>query len=334
MEEKQLTRREVLKAGALATLAGALPLVGPPAEAAKAARDGKPMKVKDLRERIHQEWHKVSQFVHWEQTNDHIITGDPEAEVMGIAVSWMSTFANLQRALDLGCNVFITHEAFYAVKIDEQGKVRDEGFSRDGVIVNNQMLGVAHGLTLEKRDAWVRKRKWVEEKGLAIFRCHDFWDYYPEKGVIDAWATWLGFTGKPVASMDSYVVHDVSCMTFGELAQQVLKRVKPLGQTVIHTIGDPKQKIFRVATGKGASTEYRKMFYGVGGDVLIIVHDDIFSLCESGQWALDMDVPMIIVDHATAEEPGIINLAAYIKEQFPQVKVEHIPCGCIYRAMT
>ena len=52
----------------------------------------------------------------WQYPADTVDTfkaGDPSAEVRGIAVGWMSYTWALQRALELGCNVFITHEPTY-----------------------------------------------------------------------------------------------------------------------------------------------------------------------------------------------------------------------------
>ena len=48
-----------------------------------------------------------------DNTVDTFKAGDPSTEVRGIAVGWMSYIWALQRALDLGCNVFITHEPTY-----------------------------------------------------------------------------------------------------------------------------------------------------------------------------------------------------------------------------
>ena len=48
-----------------------------------------------------------------DNTVDTFKAGDPEAEISGIAVAWMSTSEALQKAIDLGCNVFITHEPTY-----------------------------------------------------------------------------------------------------------------------------------------------------------------------------------------------------------------------------
>ena len=67
-------------------------------------------------------------------------------------------------------------------------------------------------------------------------------------------------------------------------------------------------------------------------DVLLLT-DDGTRLWESGQWAVDSDTPVIIVNHSTSEEPGMMTLSRYIQRAFPEVKVIHIPVGCIYKTI-
>ena len=205
-----------------------------------------------------------------------------------------------------GCNLFVTHEPLY---------VSDGDSSR--------LMG--------PEDAWVRKKEWLEETGMVVYRCHDFWDDYPEDGIHGAWARWLGFEGEPLARRKFYEVHAVEALSLGELAEGILERVRPLGQEVVHVIGDLEKNVSRIALGTGAITGYRQM-YDMGADVLLLT-DDGTRLWESGQWSLDSGVPLMIVNHSTSEEPGMITLARYIRETFPDVPVEHIPVGCLYHTI-
>jgi hypothetical protein len=80
--------------------------------------------------------------------------------------------------------------------------------------------------------------------------------------------------------------------------------------------------------GTGAITGYREMF-NLGADVLLLT-DDGTRLWESGQWSQDTGIPLLLVNHSTAEEPGMRTLAQYIQQRFPEVPVEQIPVGCLY----
>ncbi len=261
------------------------------------------MKAKEL----HEHFKKIGDWVDWEKTCDRFLVGDPQAKVEGIAVSWMPTFKNLETALDMNCNLFVTHEPLYCSEADHSRLIRSD-------------------------DAWVRKKRWLEKTKMVVYRCHDFWDDYPEVGIHGAWAKWLGFDKKPLNQRRFYETHQVRETNLEQLAGKILDKVGPLGQEAVHIVGDLKKKVSRIALGTGAITSYRQM-YDMEADVLLLT-DDGTRLWESGQWALDMGVPLIIVNHSTSEEPGMMTLAKHIQEAFPKITVKHIPVGCIYHTLT
>jgi hypothetical protein len=94
-------------------------------------------------------------------------------------------------------------------------------------------------------------------------------------------------------------------------------------------VGNPNRRVSKIALGTGAITNYRTMVQ-MEADVLVLT-DDGTRLWESGQWAEDSDIPIIVVNHATAEEPGMRTLAAFIQKQYPKMKVKAIERGCLYR---
>jgi putative NIF3 family GTP cyclohydrolase 1 type 2 len=99
----------------------------------------------------------------------------------------------------------------------------------------------------------------------------------------------------------------------------------------VHLVGDPETKVSRIALGTGAITNYAVM-RGMGADVLLLT-DDGTRLWESAQWSFESGIPLLLVNHATAEEPGMMTLVEYLAEQFPEVLVHHIPVGCLYRTV-
>ena len=279
------------------------------------------MKAKEL----HEHFKRVGTWVDWEHTVDRFLAGDPNIEVEGIAASWMPTFPNLEKALNAGCNLFVTHEPLYAIAVNGQGRVIG-----GTPFIDPHLQGIKKQV-FDKNDVWVKKQKWLEETGMTVYRCHDFWDDFPEIGIHGAWADWLGLSGEPVEARKFYEVHEFEEMTVGDLAKRILKRVKPLGQEAVHVVGDLRKRVSRIAIGTGAITNYREM-YKMRADVLLLT-DDGTRLWESGQWAIDSGIPLIIVNHSTSEEPGMIALSRYIQKIFPDVLVMHVPTGCIYRTI-
>lgn len=248
-------------------------------------------------------------WVNPEKTVDTFKSGDPEAEVSGIAVSWMSTMAALRQALALDCNVFITHEPTYYNHLDNQDP-RDLVWALPGV--------------REKRD-------FIAAHDLVVLRCHDLWDQIPGIGIPDAWGAALGLD-KAVAGEGYYRVYDVAGRTAGDVARQVAARTAAFGQEAVQLFGNPETPVTRVAIGTGAITPLFVWVQEYGID-LAICTDDGFTTWQHGAYALDQGLPVIVVNHATSEEPGMIALAHHLQVRFPEVPVHYIPRGCLYRVI-
>jgi putative NIF3 family GTP cyclohydrolase 1 type 2 len=240
-----------------------------------------------------------------ENTVDTFKSGSPDVEIKGIAVSWMSTRAALARASDLGANVFITHEPTYYNHTDDP---------------QSRLFGLK-----QVRD----KRDYVRRSGLTIIRCHDLWDQYPGIGIPDAWGSVLGL-GEAIEGEGYFRIYDVAGRTAGAVAQQVAVRTAVFGQEAVQLIGNPEQLVTRVAIGTGAITPL--LLYVSDYDVdLAICTDDGFTYWQDAAYASDAGLPVIVVNHATSEEPGMQCLAAHLRAQFPDVPLHFIPHGCVYQ---
>ncbi|MHB0878080.1 MAG: Nif3-like dinuclear metal center hexameric protein [Anaerolineae bacterium] len=239
----------------------------------------------------------VAHWVDWDKTVDQFMHGDPDVEVEGIAVTWLATNAVLRQAAGAGCNFVISHEgAFY-----------------------QHYVGTPSG---DRHHA--EKHRLMDDLGITLMRCHDTWDRMPEVGIPDAWATFLGFPAEPRPVESFYRVCLVGRRTVADIAELLLDRVRPLGQRWVGVVGDPQATVERMAVGTGAITRLGDM-HELGAD-LVLATDDGISTTASGLWSLDLGVPMLIVNHATAELPGMMALAGYIEQHFPAVPVRYLPC--------
>ena len=254
---------------------------------------------------LHNHMREVGKWVDWNNTVDRFIIGEPETQVRGIAVGWQSRTAALKGAIKRGCNLFVTHEpTFYRHRENT-----------DAIFDDPQAAA---------------KRDFINRSGLVILRCHDVWDQMPKVGIVDSWSAHLGL-GKQVASGQFTSVHQSPAKSLGELAEHVATATSYLGQPFVEMVGDPRKKVTKVAVGCGAIVHIREMVE-LGADA-IIGSDDDTRYWYSGAWALESGMPMVIVNHATSEEPGLKNLAAYIRDRFPGVKTEFIQQGCMYRVL-
>jgi putative NIF3 family GTP cyclohydrolase 1 type 2 len=248
---------------------------------------------------------QVAHWVDWSKTVDQFMHGDPEVDVRGIATTWLATNACLREAARRGLNFVIAHEgAFYP-----------------------QYSGTPSG---DRHHA--QKRHLLDELGLTLLRCHDTWDRMPEVGIPDAWTTFLGFPAEPRPVESFYRICLVEGRTVEEVAQAVLERVRPLGQETVGFVGDRRARVHRLAVGTGAITRLPAM-HALGADI-ILATDDGISTTSSGLWALDLGVPMLVVNHATAEVPGMQAMVGYIRQHFPGVPVAYLDSGFPYPVVT
>jgi putative NIF3 family GTP cyclohydrolase 1 type 2 len=259
---------------------------------------------------------RVGAWVDWSHTVDTFKAGDPDSAVQGIAVAWQSTWPALRAAHEAGCTLFVTHEpTFYVHRDDNPGAYAD-----------------AH---LEA------KRAWLAQTGLVVYRCHDVWDVMPRWGVRDSWARGLGLQGPPLAedARRYYGLYDVSPapVRLGDLARTLAGRVQELGQREVQLLGDPELPVRLLGIGTGAACRVPEMAAlrapDGAGPAALLVTDDGISFWADGSWAADRGLPLLVVNHATAEEWGMRSLATYLREQFPGVPVRHIAQGCLYQTV-
>ncbi len=258
------------------------------------------MKAKDVREHFRQ----VGTWVDWDKTCDQFLYGDPEAEVKGIATAWIPTNAALKEAGARGLNLFVTHEPAFCQRYQ-------------GTPSGDRMVE--------------QKKALLDELGVTLLRCHDTWDRMPEVGIPDAWASFLGFDceERPVESY--YKICLLGNVTVEEAAGLVLEKVKALGQDTVLILGDRQRRVGRMAVGTGAITHLPTMLE-LGADV-ILATDDGINFWDGGLWAADLGVPLLIVNHATAEKPGMQAMARYLAERFSEVPAEYIDVAIPYSSI-
>ena len=145
-----------------------------------------------------------------EGTVDAFKAGDPDAEVKGIAVGWMSYTWALQQACELGCNLFLCHEPPYFNHQDDDAAVF-------------------------RMETASRKRRFIEDRGLIVFRCHDLWDQMPRIGIADSWAGLLGF-GPAEEQQEWLRIYSIEPTPALEVAKTVAARTREFGQEAVQLL--------------------------------------------------------------------------------------------------
>jgi putative NIF3 family GTP cyclohydrolase 1 type 2 len=252
------------------------------------------MNTDELREHLlsHAPW------VDRDKTVDTVKAGDPTRQVRTVAVCWIASIENLRRAHELGCELLITHEPTFWEHSPEEQHYRT----------------VEPGLT---------KQNFLRETGLVVLRVHDVWDNWPDLGIRDSWARGLGLSY--LVAEDSTRWHGVYAIaetTLLGFAQSVADRVQVLGQDSVQVIGDPAMKVSRPAVGVGCGGPDKDAI-DLGADVLIVCFDGA-SYWQKRQRFAELGVGVITVEHGTSEMWGLENLARYLRETFPSLKVHYL----------
>lgn len=248
-----------------------------------------------------------SGWVDWHTTVDHFVAGDPEQEVTGIAVGWMAYTAALQRAHGLGCNLFVTHEPTLFDHRDDPS-------------------------ALERFPGVREKRAWLEASRLIVLRCHDVWDQAPELGIPDSWGSFLEL-GEPVRADGYFRLYRIEARPAREVAAHVAGRVRSLGQAAVELVGPGDREVCTVAIGTGAISPLPRLLDLYEPD-LAICSDDGFTYWHAGALAIDLGIPVVVVNHAVTELPGIQSLARTLRERFPDVPVHYLAQAAMYRLIS
>jgi len=256
------------------------------------------MKAKDMFE------HFISRadWLERDKTVDGIIAGDPEKEVERCLVAWMPSVEAIRTAAERGFDMVLCHEATFWDHTND---------------------------TPEGKPHAADKLAFINETGIVILRNHDAWDRWPKIGIPWAWAKFLGVDGDPVATDNYMHRYDIAPVAFGEFAENFAKRTAEIGEPVVEVVGDPNQTVSKIGIGTGCGCSIMS-YIGLGCDCSIVC-DDGQSYWRNIQYAADRNHPVICVNHATSEEPGMMTLAQYVNDNIEGVAAEHLPQGCRFR---
>jgi len=231
-------------------------------------------------------------------TVDTIKSGDPSQPVRGIAVTFMATREVLAQAAAKGVNLIVTHEPTFYNHADEEDWLR-----------NDPIRG--------------SKRKFIDEKGIAIWRSHDLPHIHQPDMIVTGMARELGWEKNQAP--DSPHGYVIAPLTLEKLAQYCKEK---LGIKTVRYAGDPAMTCTKVSLRVGAG----------GGRGAI---EDVVLAGESPEWetceyvrdaaAAGQKKALIVLGHANSEEGGMKWMSEWIAGILPEVPVTHIPAGDPFR---
>jgi putative NIF3 family GTP cyclohydrolase 1 type 2 len=233
---------------------------------------------------------------------DELLAGNPLTEVTGIVVSFMPTLSVIERVIARGSNLIVTHEGLY--------------FSHQ------------HGERLYGDSEVCReKMRRIEEAGLAVYRCHDYWHIVKPDGVTEGLVQSLGWGQYVLERKRIATLVELPSTTLLEVAEHLKVR---LGISYVRAMGDPNQQVRRVAVLSG----YR----GGGPEVIPLIErtsPDLVIYGEGPEWETPEYVrdarylgharSLLVIGHAESESPGMAALADRLRNVFPMLRVDFEP---------
>lgn len=231
---------------------------------------------------------------------DGLVSGKPETQVRGIAVTFMATQAAIEQAASLGANLLISHEGiFYSHRPDASKWLEDD-------------LVVRH------------KMQRLQELDLAIYRYHDGIHRESPDGITAGLIEELGWQAAVREYRPASAVVELPATTLKDLAG-LLKR--KLNLPLIRFTGNPNMGCRKVGVLVG---------YRGGGELAIplLGEVDVIIAGEGPEWEAPEYVrdaiyqgrekAIMFLGHGSSEAPGMKRLAGQLREAFPTLPVHII----------
>ena len=237
-----------------------------------------------------------------EHTCDTFKSGNPNAVITKAAVSMFATPEVIKKAAEWGANLLIVHEPTFYDHFDS---------------VENGSLPASE------------KEKLIREKGITIFRFHDYAHSCEPDLICEGELKYLGLAGEFIKgryfATNSFVLDEP--VTAVELAKTIEKK---LGVKHVRIAGDPK------AEGKKISCSF-----GTPGHLEEALAENDFVLtgeiCEWGFGEMVRDCGLLgfgkavlVLGHIGSERAGMMLLADKISQRHPELPVKYIECGEVY----
>jgi len=239
-----------------------------------------------------------------ESTVDRVIAGSANTVVQGIAVTFAASHAVLQRAIEAGANLVITHEGvFYSHH--EQG---DE--------------------VLQASPVYQDKTALIQSGNLTIYRFHDA----PHRYAPDIMTHGLVKTLNWEPYVDKYlrtaaIVTLPEPMTGQEIADDLKRK---LNIPYLRYAGHREGRCSRIGIAVG---------YRGGGlhAIPLCINEqlDLLIAGEGPEWetpeyigdaaAQGRQPSLLLLGHEASEEPGMLSVAELLRELFPKIPVHYIP---------
>lgn len=241
------------------------------------------------------------------ETVDTLKTGEAEQQVKAVAVTFMASYEVIEKAIQLGVELIITHEPTFYCHTDETD-------------------------WLEHDPIYQAKRRLIDEHHIAIWRFHDYLHaLQPDPtltGLLQAldWTTYALPEQPFVCQLPSRSLHDLT-----------LEIKSKLGGATIRVVGDPQMSCQKIGLLVGASggRSHIRGFSDWSLDTLVCGEIDEWETNEYTRDALATGHPkaLIVIGHSISEEDGMREVIPWLQARLPELPITFIPTGHALRSV-
>lgn len=234
------------------------------------------------------------------ETVDTVKTGDPNQPVTGVVSTFMATAQVIQQAGNRGANLIITHEPTFYNHLDAVGHWQGDR-------------------------VYEAKRRLLDENGIVVWRFHDYWHRHEPDGILAGVLDeleWNRFADPERPNV---------CIVPETELQKVINMLKSTFEIPqVRVVGDPGMACSRIAFLPGAVGGPRQLsFLSENEDVEVLVCGEV-NEWETTEYVRDASLvgrplALVVLGHASSEEPGMRWLVNWLKPRIPGIPVTHIP---------
>lgn len=234
------------------------------------------------------------------KTVDVIKMGDPDTKITGVVSCMFATMEVLQKAVDLKCNLIITHEPVFYNHFDNTEKFNDD-------------------------PVFLAKKAFIEKHQLVIWRFHDYVHSIRPDGILTGMVNKLNWKGQQVDPMSNEFEFEEFTL------KNLLKDLKStFPESTFQVIGDSDMEVRRAALAMGApGSDYHFQLLR-RKDIDVVIAGEV-PQWETYEYVRDAQIQgkpkaIVFLGHINSEESGMKFAADWMGE-FIELPVHFVPCG-------
>jgi putative NIF3 family GTP cyclohydrolase 1 type 2 len=237
-------------------------------------------------------------------TVDTVKAGDPSQEITGVAVTFLATCEVIERAIQLGANLVITHEPTFYNHRDTTD-------------------------WLSQHPSYIAKHQLIERSRVVIWRFHDYLHSLQPDSTFMGLLKALGWEANVLP--EPPYLYTIAPMTLLELGQWVKNR---LGLSTVRVVGDLETTCKKLCLLPGFPPAEMQMGVLSDPDVDVLVTGEIHEW-ETSEYVRDAthlgySKGLIVTGHAASEEPGMQWIIPWLQARLPGIAIHFVPTGRVF----